>query len=83
MEQTTSLLQMNYGFSMDLQQVQDIFGQDDVVLICARQQWLQEIRVCLGRTNDGFPTMERRTCPPKVLESGSCGTVIRLAKFPG
>lgn len=54
-------------------------GKGDVVLVCSGG-FLSEVRICVGKTDDGSGS-QRIACIPQVVHESNCGDDIMIAKF--
>jgi ribonuclease T2 len=80
-----NIIRENYGSTITKSDLLDAYRQDiysdygDVVLVCSGD-FLSEVRICVGRTEDGEGS-QRIACIPEVIQEGNCGDHIMIAKF--
>jgi ribonuclease T2 len=80
-----NIIRENYGSTVNKSDLLRAYSQDadskygDVVLVCSGN-FLSEVRICVGRTEDGEGS-QRIACIPEVIQEGNCGAHIMIAKF--
>jgi len=77
---TPPLLGRSYGKSVAREDLLNSFG-GQVVLRCAGNAYLEEVRACVSSDNDGVP-LERFDCPPDMEDAQTnCPETIKISKF--
>lgn len=80
-----NIIRENYGSSVRKADLLRAYSQDDyskygdVILVCSGD-FLSEVRICVGRSEDGEGS-QRIACIPEVVQEGNCGEHIMIAKF--
>lgn len=77
---TPDIVGQNYGKKVSKFDLLEAYD-NNVVLVCSKQRYLEEVRACYGMDPDGRPTT-LVPCPPPVLSEASCGDEIIISKFP-